>query len=132
MGFDLHNDVLKVVIPSEIPDGHPLSFSATSMQELGTSAALRLTKEGFMNVVLVEKPFAFFVHSQSSADERKKQFAGYILTLKAICADNVTLGEQQKHAQIVRVYHDMFTHQIPTDTCVDFSPTLAMATVSIG
>lgn len=130
MGFDLHNDIVKIVVPSEIPTGHPLSVSATSMQTLGASAASRLTKEGFKHVELVEKPFAFFVHSQSTAVERKKQFAGYLLTLEAICADNVTIGEQQKHAQIVRVYHDMFTHRMPTDTRVDFSPTLSMAVLS--
>lgn len=130
MAFDVKQDVVKIVIPSDVPENHPYATAAALMQSFGTGAQEVFDAEGFEKVELVEKPFTFFVHSQSNALEREKQFSQYLITLRAVCYGGVTLPEQQKHARMINLYHDMFTHVLPTDTRVDFSPTITIAAIT--
>lgn len=104
---------------------------ASMIETWGTVAATALKSQGFENVTTKVVPWGFFVRSQPNEQALLAHLNPYLLTLRAICDPNASLPEQYKHFAMVRVYHDMFTHALPVDTTVTFTPTLTMAAILI-
>ena len=100
------------------------------IENWGVLSREALLAEGYQNVTTKVIPWAFFSHAHSTETMRQKHFNEYLLLLRAISAGGVLPEEQDKHVRMVKVYHDMFSHQLPTDTVVTFSPTLTMAALA--
>lgn len=126
MSFDIKNDTLRIIVPVGTIPGReiPLFENATALAKEAFEAA------GFEKVVLVEKPAAFFTRAYSDSGCGWAALYNYGLVLRSSFTPYVTLEELQKHAAIINVWHDIFSHKIPTDTLIKFSPTLTMAAVN--
>lgn len=125
MSFNPEKDTLRIVVPSEEVKGRdlPLLINATKLAKEAFEEA------GFQNVELIEKPEAFFLRAYSEESWRWAAIYNYGLVLRSSFTPHVTLPELKKHAAIINVWHDIFSHIIPTDTLVKFSPTITMVAV---
>lgn len=126
MSFDIKNDTLRIIVPVGTIHGAdvPLFDNATALAKEAFEAA------GFEKVELVEKPAAFFMRAYSDVMQRQSAMYNYGLVLRSSFTPYVTNEELQKHAAIINVWHDIFSHKIPTDTLIKFAPTLTMVAVN--
>ncbi|QVW28645.1 hypothetical protein pEaSNUABM8_00148 [Erwinia phage pEa_SNUABM_8] len=109
-----------------------LVFPATDQDFYSTVCAVqaRLREQGFINTEIVERPFGFFRHANLDDTVRNRMIEQYRLTLAGCLDLHVTEPETCKHIAMINVWHDVFTHVIPTGTSIVFSPTLAMLNVA--
>lgn len=116
-----------LVIP--VPPKGTGGVVAALIETWGVTARQKLIEGGFENVSTRIVPWSFFVRSQPHEQALLAHVNPYLVTLRAICDPGVSLPEQYKHFAMVRVYHDMFTHNLPVDTTVTFTPTLTMIAI---
>ncbi|QVW55818.1 hypothetical protein pEaSNUABM9_00237 [Erwinia phage pEa_SNUABM_9] len=111
---------VKLVFPAADPDFYS---SVCAVQA-------RLREQGYTNTEIVERPIGFFRHANLDEVVRNRMIAQYRLTLAGCLDPQVTELETCKHIGMINVWHDVFTHVIPTGTSIEFSPTLAMLNVA--
>lgn len=116
------NDIVVIAIPPQTG-----GIVAGMIENWGVLAREALLAEGYLNVSTKIIPWAFFAHAHSTEEMREKHFYEYLVLLRAISHVTAQPEEQYKHTRMLKLYHDMFSHQLPTDTVVTFSPTLTMA-----
>lgn len=120
------NEVVVIAVPPIQTGG----VIASMIENWGVLAREVLLAEGYPNVSTKVIPWAFFTRAHSTADMQQKHFNDYLLLLRAVADGSALPEEQDKHIRMLKLYHDMFSHQLPTDTVMTFSPTLTMVVLT--